>query len=295
MRVGTELLALVRSAGARTVFVVGTGRNVGKTTSLRAIYESACRQGLQVALASLGRDGESPENIARGKPRLWLRPGTVFVTARAVLPSSPAAEILGASRLRSAGGSIVYARAVTAGFYELAGPPTASGVREVIDTLLVQSELALIDGAIDRVAALAGSDGGVIVAAGAGAAATPSDAVTDVAALVARLQIPAVDPAVPSIDVPGALTAADAVAFIARGERRQIVVGDPTQFVLSGRSASEALAALKVRCRRPLRVIAATVSSSGGERSFEPAQFARAVADATQLPTFDVYRGTRAA
>ncbi len=279
-----EILELARSAGARTIFVVGSSRNVGKTTTVRAIYEAAWRAGLRVALAALGRDAES----------LWLHPGTAFATARALLPPSPATEILRISPLQSAAGGVVYARAATGGFFELAGPPTASGVRQVVEELLSRSETAIVDGAVDRVAAVAGSNGAIVVAAGAEAGATKEEAVAEAAALVARLSVPAFDPGASSIEIDGALTAAAAAAFVARCETRQIVLRDPTQIALSGRSAQQALQQLKIRCRRPLRVIAATVASIGSERAFEPAQFAGAVASATGLPAFDVYRAARA-
>jgi hypothetical protein len=289
-------LELARSTGARSIFVVGTGRNVGKTTALRAMYAAAARAGIRAGLASIGRDGEpSTQGEAFAKPRLWLQPETFFATARTLLPPFPAAEIVKLSPLRSAAGGLLFARVVLPGFFELAGPPTASGVRDVVDELLRRSELAIVDGAVDRVSAVAGVAGAVVVAGGAAAATTLQEAVIDFASLVARLQIPAFDPAIPAIELAGALSAAEAAALIARGERRQIVVRDPTQFLLSGRPAREALATLAIRCRRPLRVVAATVSSSGSEANFEPAEFAGAIAAATKLPTFDVYRGVRAA
>ena len=285
MRVGVEILNLARSAGARTIFVVGTGSGVGKTTTVRAIYDGARRAGSRVALASLGRDAES----------LWLEPETVLATARALLPSSPSAEILKLSTLRSAAGGVIYARVAAGGSFELAGPPTASGVRAVIEELSSRSDVAIVDGAVDRVAAVAGGAGAIVVATGAEAAATQDEAVVQAAALVARLRIAAFDPDAATLDVDGALTPSDAAALIARGETRQLVLRDPTQFALSGRPAQQALNRLTIRCRRPLRVIATTVASIGSERAFEPARFAEAVAGATGLPAFDVYCGTRAA
>jgi hypothetical protein len=294
VRVGLEILELARSIGARTIFVVGTARDVGKTTTLRAVYEAACSAGTRTGLASVGRDAPQ-QTRARAKPRLWLRPQTVFATARALLPSSPAVEILQLSSLQSAAGALLYARVEACGFYDLAGPPTASGVREVVDELLACSEIAIVDGAVDRVAALAGSEGAIVVATGAATATTEDEAVAEIAALVTRLRIPAFEPQAQAVHVDGALTAADAAAFIAHGETRQIVVRDPTQVAMSGRSAQEAFAKLTIRCRRPLRVVAATVASIGLERNFEPVRFANAVARATKLPTFDVYRSAQAA
>lgn len=288
MRVGSALLELAGAAKAHSIFVVGIGRDVGKTTALRAIYEAACNAGSVTGLASCG--------IASSrKPRLWLQRGTVFVTARDALPRTPAVEIVRLSPLRTAGSALLYARVATAGLYELAGPPTASGVRQVVDHLSAWSEIVLIDGAVDRIAALAGSDGAIVVACGAAAAKTMLEAVDDVASLVARLRTPIYDPAEPAIHVEGALTLSSAAGLLGSGESRQIVVGDPTQIALSGKAGSRALERLRVRCLRPLRVIAATIASLAPERSFEPRAFARAVADATGLPTFDVLASARAA
>jgi hypothetical protein len=296
VRVGSEILKLARARGATTIFVVGIGRDVGKTTALRSIYEAACADGIRTGLASIGRDGEgSQTGAARPKPRLWLRPETTLVTAVGALPRTPAAEILDVSALTSPAGRLLYARVRSGGYYELVGPPTASGVREIVDRLHGFGDLVIVDGAVDRVAALAGGNGVVVVSCGAAAAGTIGEAAGEAAALVARLQVPRFDPTLPSIDLDGALTDARAAEFVAVDERRQIVVRDPTQIVIRGRAGSRALALLTVRCRRPLAVVAATVASVAAERWFEPREFAATVARATGLPTFDVYRGISAA
>jgi hypothetical protein len=282
MRVGIELFELARAANARSIFVVGIGRDVGKTTALRAIYDAGCDMGATLGLASCGI-------VSNRKPPLRLRPRTIFATARGSLPATPAVEILALTHLPSPNGAVLYARVVTQGSYELAGPPTASGVREVVAALAADSEMVVVDGAVDRVAALAGSDGAIVVACGAAAARTMQEAVDEVAALVARLRVPQFDPRVPALHVDGALTPPAVAALMAGREARQIVVDDPTQIAL------RALAQLQIRCRRPLRIIAATVASIAPERTFEPRAFAEAVADATGLPTFDVYANARAA
>jgi hypothetical protein len=290
MRVGSQLLELAQAERVRSIFVVGTGRDVGKTTTLRAIYDAACDARISTGLASIGRDGEtSGERDAAAKPRLWLRPGTIFVTARGSLPRTPAAQILALSRLQSAAGPLLYARVAAGGYYELVGPPTASGIREIVADLSSRCEMTIVDGAVDRIAALAGSAAAVVVAGGAAAAATMQEAVDEIAALVARLCVPAADASQPVVELDGALTAAAAARFIAERESRQIVVRDPTQIALSGRAASQALAALRIRCRRPLRVLAVSVASIAGQRTFEPAAFARAVAASTGCAVFDVY------
>ncbi|MGB7047122.1 MAG: hypothetical protein WBD57_02235, partial [Candidatus Cybelea sp.] len=95
-------------------------------------------------------------------------------------------------------------------------------------------------------------------------------------------------------ELEGALTATTAAALIAAGEEREIVVRDATQIVMSGTSLARALARLRVRCRRPLRVVAATVCALAPERFFEPASFLREVGEATGLPAFDVFAGAAA-
>jgi hypothetical protein len=295
VRVGLELLEIVRAQGARTIFVVGIGRDVGKSTALRAIYEAAHAAGVCVGLAAIGRDGDVTLREVGSKPRLRLRSQTLFVTGRGSLPRTPAAEIVKLSRLQSPAGALLYARVRSDAFYEIVGPPTASGVREVVDDLAALTELVIVDGAVDRVAAAAGTGAAIVAACGAAAARTMQEGVDEIAALVARLSVPVLDVLAPAIHVTGALTTERAAAFIAARETRQIVVRDPTQIALSGRAVSQAFRRLTIRCVRPLHVIAATVASIGPERSFEPRAFREAVAGATGLPTFDVYAGARAA
>jgi hypothetical protein len=294
MRVGHELLNLARAGDVRSLFVVGTGKNVGKTVAMRAVYEAACESGLSVGLTSIGRDGEAIDaGDAQPKPRLRLQPGTVVATARGVLPRSPASRMLELSDLQTAAGPLLYAQVAHAGFYELVGPPTASGIREAVDVLARWADFIVVDGAIDRVAALAGGRDAVIVAGGAAGAGTMSEAVDAVGALVRRLSVPALDPGEDALRIDGALTATRTAELIAARERRQIVVRDPTQIALAGKAASHAFAHLTIRCERPLHVVAATVASIGRENAFEPRGFARAVASG--IPTFDVYAGARVA
>lgn len=296
MNAGSAIFDLAYAAGAGTLFVVGTGKNVGKTVTARAIYEAAVERGRRTGIASVGRDGEAID-VADGapKPRLFLHPGTFFATARDVLPRSPAVEYVEDSSLQTAAGTLVYARVASGAHYELVGPPSASGVREAVAVLQSHCETVVVDGAIDRVAALAGVPGGIVVSAGASAGSTPDEAVDAIRALVQRLTIPVADPARAALEIDGALTAARAAELVEARESRQVVVRDPTQVALAGRAAVHAFARLQIRCLRPLHVVAATVASIGRERSFEPRTFARAVASATGLPTFDIYAGERAA
>jgi hypothetical protein len=294
-RVGESILQLWRSTGTPSLFVVGTGKNVGKTVTMRAIYRACIEDAIFPGLASIGRDGEAVDATDAGaKPRLWLEPNTIVATARDVLPRSPASELIELSPLQTAAGALAFARVRSSAYYELIGPPSASAIRSVTNALIRIANRAIVDGAVDRVAALAGGNDAIVVACGAAAAATIGEAVDDVRALVVRLCTPRFAGG-ECVGVDGAFTAEDAARFVREREQRAIVVRDPTQIALTGKAALHAFEHLTIRCERPLRVIAATVASIGRDSAFEPASFARAVADATGLPTFDVYAAERAA
>jgi hypothetical protein len=293
---GRGILDLALARASRRLFVVGTAKNVGKTVTTGAIYAAALAAGLRIAVLSTGRDGESFDAVdGIAKPRLFVRPGTVVATAAGALSAGPAAEVLDVLALETAAGPVTIARMRQAAYVELIGPPTAAGVARTLAHLDELSDLILVDGAIDRVAALAGSSAAVVIATGAATAGTPEAAIDAARILAARLRLPTVDPAAPSLRIQGALTASKAAPLIEARERRQVVIGDPTQFALAGRAADAALQHLDVRCERPLHPVAATVASIGRGRSFEPRSFARGVALGTGLPTFDVYAGERTA
>ncbi|MGB6987396.1 MAG: hypothetical protein WBD74_15595, partial [Candidatus Aquilonibacter sp.] len=151
-RVGESLLQLWHDSGARSLVVVGTGKNVGKTVTLRAIYRACVDRALACGLTSIGRDGEAVDAVdAYSKPRLRLEPPSIIATARNVLPRSPASEMLALSAHMTAAGPLVYARVRAGANYELIGPPSASALRAVVDELLTFVPLVLVDGAIDRV------------------------------------------------------------------------------------------------------------------------------------------------
>ena len=296
VRAGDEILQLALGSGARSLFVVGTGKNVGKTVTMRAVYEAAIARGMLPALTSIGRDGEAIDaGDAQAKPRLFLRRGSTVATARNVLPRSPGSDILELSRLQTAAGALTYVRVMQDAYYELVGPPTASGIREAVNVLSRFSPFVIVDGAIDRIAALAGGDDAIVVACGATASPTIEEAVADVRALVRRLTVPRYDGKEEAVFIEGALTAAVAAKLISERESRKVVVRDPTQIVLTGKAAATAFERLAIRCERALNVAAVTVSSIGRDKSFEPRRFAKEVKSATGLPTFDIYASEQAA
>lgn len=294
MCTGQRLLDLARAAGARCIFMAGTGKNSGKTVAMRAIADAVADAGLVLGLTSTGRDGEAVDAMGQHrKPRLFLRPGTIIATAEALLPAHPAAEVLDLTGWQTAAGRILFVRVRRGGYFELAGPSSAAGIaRARAHFERLGCTFTIVDGALDRLAALSAGGKAIVVSAGAASASTIEESVEQAGSLVRRLRIPAYDPREPFVRLDVPLTAAVAARLGSLGEKRQVVVPDPTHVAASAGALPGILDRLDVRCERAFNVIAATVASIGPSRYFEPRAFALGVARATGLPVFDVYAGT---
>jgi hypothetical protein len=224
-----------------------------------------------------------------------LRAGTLFATARTLLPAVPATTVVGTTSLQTPAGPLVYARTMHDGEYDVIGPSTAGGLRETVEFLNARSECVLVDGAVDRLAMLAGSTGAIIVACGAAGAKSEAEAIDEVAALTERLRVSVVDRDDDFVAVPNALTPSIAGELMRSSETRQVVVDDATQIALHGAGLVRAMRELRLRCRFPLKVVATTTCAVAPERAFEPVRFADAVARRTGLPAFDVFAAREAA
>jgi hypothetical protein len=287
-----EALYALATAAARSVVVVGTAKNAGKTTTFNALRAVAARHGVAIAVTSIGRDGEPSDALdAQPKPRVRLAAGTIVALPAGLVPRSPAFAILDAGAA-SALGTTIFARVMLPTTCEIAGPPTAGAMRATIERLRgLGTGPVFVDGAIDRVAALAGGDDAVIVATGGASGATLARVAAVASDTVARLMLPGRDPLrerARVIVVVGALDARDAEELLADARDATVVVEDPTRIAIRGALFAKLRAAVDLRCQRPLRVVACTTSPVGREVALEPRALVAAVARATGLPTFDV-------
>jgi uncharacterized NAD-dependent epimerase/dehydratase family protein len=288
----SEALYALALADAASVVVVGTAKNVGKTTTFNALRVVAHRRGIPIAVTSIGRDGEAWDALdGVAKPRLRLAPGTLVALSAGLVPRTPGLAILG-SGADSALGPIVFARVVLPTVCEIGGPPTASAMRATIARLrALGAGPVLVDGAIDRVAALAGGDDAVILATGAASGATIARVAAVAADAVARLTIPGRDPLrerAHVVRVAGALDARVAAELLAHAREATVVIEDPTRLAIRGALFASLRAAVDLRCERPLRVVACTTSPVGREATLAPRALVEAIARATGLPAFDV-------
>ncbi len=295
--VGAALLELARARGLGAIAVAGTAKGVGKTVTARAVLAASVREGVAAGFMTVGRDGERVDAVdGTPKPRLEIAAGTLVATGRALLPRTPALEIVAVTGEPSALGPIVIARAHAVAALELSGPPTARGAAAVARALWAAGARRLVvDGAIDRLAALPELEAAVVIATGAARADSVEAIAAQTAAIVARLRLRAPDRDRPAVEIDGALTPAVAHALIAAGERRQVVVRDAARIAVVDGSFGALARALDLRCARPLDLVACTCASRGPGTAVEPRALLRAVAAATGLPAFDVYSGETAA
>jgi hypothetical protein len=287
-----EALYALATAAARSVVVVGTAKNAGKTTTFNALRAVARRHGTAIGVTSIGRDGEPADALdAEPKPRVRLGAGTLVALPAGLVPRSPGLAILEGGA-PSALGAMVFARVVLTTTCEIAGPPTARAVRATIDRLRALGPgPVFVDGAIDRVAPLAGGDDAVVLATGAASGATLARVAEVARDAVARLTLPGRDPRrerARVVRVEGALDARDAEQLLAGAADATVVVDDPTRIAVRGALFAKLRATVDLRCERPLRVVACTTSPVGREWSLPPRALVEAVARATGLPTFDV-------
>lgn len=277
--------------------VVGTAKNVGKTTTLAALRAVAERRGVPYAVTSIGRDGESFDAVdGLPKPRVHLPAGTLVALPETLVAPGAPLEVLERG-VPGALGTTLIARVRAPATCEVGGPPQAAAMRALITRLAeLTAGPVFVDGAIDRVAALAGGDDAVIVATGAASGAAIPEVAAEAADLVARLTVPGRDPARERdlVRVAGALDARAAQTLRRDAAGATVVVDDPTRIVVRGAAFAALRAAVDLRCERPLRVVACTTSPARGDAPLAAQALADAVAGATGLPVFDVVAGVSA-
>jgi len=193
-----------------TLSIVGTAKNVGKTTCLNHLIERYEAQGVRMGLTSVGRDGEDIDVITdRPKPRITPPPGTLVATAALSAKRSQA-------RLREVAKTPFRTAIGPVGIYEVLGP----GQVEVAGPVTIQDTVALIrilrehgarqvfvDGAIDRRASASGEVAdGVVLATGLSFSEDPAEVAAHTVAQTRYLSLEAA----PYADLPEATGVIDA-------------------------------------------------------------------------------------
>ncbi len=153
----------------KTLGFAGTAKNTGKTTTALHMLKLVSQAGYRFALTSIGYDGENNDHVTGlPKPRYYVQPGGVIGTAERCLEYGNAAySEIRPTGIRTILGEIVIAKVSEAGNVVLAGPNRRLDMEKLVDMLTEEGvELTLLDGAINRLAAMIHADG-IILSTGA--------------------------------------------------------------------------------------------------------------------------------
>lgn len=136
---------------APTVTFIGLCKNAGKTTAMCRLMEEL--PGETLALTSVGRDGERTDVVTgTEKPEIWVRAGTLFATARGMLPLCDATlRVEAVTDVMTPLGAVGILRALSDGYIQLAGPSAVSQLGPLSRTFrALGAQRVLIDGAAGR-------------------------------------------------------------------------------------------------------------------------------------------------
>lgn len=137
----------------KSLAITGLDKNTGKTECLNYILSHPEMMNKQVAVTSIGIDGESIDLVsATFKPEITLRKRVIFSTSEQHYKIKKlTSEIIDISVRRTSLGRLVTAQAISDGKIILSGPSETVWLKEWIENMLSQNcDIAIVDGAISR-------------------------------------------------------------------------------------------------------------------------------------------------
>ncbi len=137
----------------KSVSIVGTEKNTGKTECLNYILNRLKHSSKQIAVTSIGVEGEKKDIIFQTeKPEIEIFEGMIFVTSEAHYRNRQLiSEILDVSRQATSLGRLITAKAQSSGKVMISGPSDNEGLKTLIQKLqCLQVDLTLVDGALSR-------------------------------------------------------------------------------------------------------------------------------------------------
>ena len=166
-----NLLKLTLENSVSCLAIIGLAKNAGKTVALNTIIREAEKADVKLAIASYGRDGEDIDVITlKEKPLIFIPPNTYFVTAEKLFEkSSLQGSIVIDTKMDTLLGRVkIYKSGAIGDSVELAGVNRGSRMMKIKELLPGDTELFLIDGALDRrSSAIPSLTHGMVLATGA--------------------------------------------------------------------------------------------------------------------------------
>ena len=178
----------------RSVSIVGLAKNAGKTECLNYIIRRLPTDYFNVAVTSIGIDGETTDQVTgTAKPEITVREGMFFATSeKHFRQKRPLSELYDVSEENTALGRVVTAKALQEGKVLLSGPSSASAMKRWMDS--VQGfgiDLILVDGALSRLSTASPAvSEAMVLSTGAALSANVRDLVNKTAFLVEMIRLP---------------------------------------------------------------------------------------------------------
>lgn len=139
----------------KTIGVIGTAKNTGKTTTLSFLLQGFQSRGTKVCVTGIGYDGEEIDNITLlPKPRLYFEKDTILATSEKCLDNTDAKfDIILETSLFTALGKIILVKVTKPGMIVIAGPNSVAGLRKTLNLIEENTncDLVLVDGSLNRI------------------------------------------------------------------------------------------------------------------------------------------------
>ncbi len=179
-----------------SVSVAGMAKNTGKTETLNYLLRHMSHTGRQVAVTSIGVDGESVDSVtATAKPEIVIYKDMFFTTGEKHYRGRTfTSEIYNISSYSTALGRLITARAVTGGKVLLSGPTHTAQLQQLIAYYKqCGTHITLVDGALSRlsIASPMVTDA-LILATGAAVSANINKVVSDTMHVYNMINLPQV-------------------------------------------------------------------------------------------------------
>lgn len=149
----------------KSIGFAGTAKNTGKTTSLLSVISQFHLQNRQIALTSIGYDGENRDTVTGlPKPRITLKEGDLVATAEECLKTGTARlESIQTTSITTILGKVVIARVEKPGTVLVAGPNRRRDLEHLMHLFTaLDADLLLVDGALNRLIPMIACDGLVL-------------------------------------------------------------------------------------------------------------------------------------
>ena len=179
---------------AHSVSIVGLAKNAGKTECLNYIIKRLPLDYFNVAVTSIGIDGETTDQVTgTAKPEITVREGMFFATSeKHFRQKRPLSELYAVSDEDTALGRVVTAKALQEGKVLLSGPSSSAALRRWMCSLKeFKIDLILVDGALSRLSSASPAiSEAMVLSTGAAYSANVRELVSKTAFVVELIRLP---------------------------------------------------------------------------------------------------------